>query len=99
MAFETLKASIYAILSEVAGAPDDLHAVQEKLRENLAELRALGQPLPEDLVELEAYLEEVLERPERRSKARAADLLSRALDQQATPGVARRHPRPHSEKG
>jgi len=99
MAFETLKASIYALLGEISKAPDDLHEMQESLREQLAELGAMGQPLPEDLVALECYLEELLERPERRDAARAADLLEQARAAQNAPDVARRHPRPHSGKG
>lgn len=65
MSFETMKASIYALLEEIQGQPEDMHAAQERLRENLAELKALGQPLPRDLVELEDWLEEQLETPER----------------------------------
>ncbi|NNU80678.1 hypothetical protein HMH01_09545 [Halovulum dunhuangense] len=61
MAFETLKASIYALLEEIAATPKDAHVAQERLREKLSEMRALGQPLPEDLVELEDWLETRLE--------------------------------------
>ena len=97
MAFETMKASIYALLSEAVEQPEDLHGMQEHLREQLAELSAMGQPLPEDLVALETYLEEVLERPERQDRARAAAILDRAKAAQTKPGVAERHPRPHTE--
>ncbi len=57
MAFEALKAQAYMILEEIAKRPRDRHVLQERLRENLAELRLLGLPLPEDLVRLEAELE------------------------------------------
>ena len=98
MAFETLKASLYALLSEVAEQPEDLHEMQETLRERLAEMRGLGQPLPQDLVNLEAYLEDVLERPERHDRHRAVQVLTPFSGKaQRTPG--RRHPPPHSEKG
>ncbi|MCA0043551.1 hypothetical protein [Celeribacter litoreus] len=57
MAFEALKAQVYMILDEIAARPKDRHILQENLREKLAELSALGLPLPEDLVRLEAELE------------------------------------------
>ena len=38
--------------------PEDEHEVHEQLREKLNELRALGMPLPDDLVALEKRLEE-----------------------------------------
>ncbi|MBW6417395.1 hypothetical protein [Celeribacter sp. PS-C1] len=58
MAFEALKTQVYMILDEIAARPADRHILQETLREKLAELSALGLPLPEDLVRLEAELEE-----------------------------------------
>lgn len=64
MAFEALKSQVYMILDEIAARPEDRHVLQEGLREKLSELSALGLPLPEDLVKLEAEL----------SKTRADDL-------------------------
>ncbi len=61
MAFEQLRVQIAMLMDEIAGKPQDAHALQETLREKLAEMRALGLPLPEDLVELEAMLEDDLE--------------------------------------
>ncbi|PTQ68875.1 hypothetical protein [Celeribacter persicus] len=58
MAFEALKAQVYMILDEIAARPEDRHILQESLREKLAELSALGLPLPQDLVRLEAELED-----------------------------------------
>ncbi|WP_460275873.1 hypothetical protein [Celeribacter sp. ULVN23_4] len=58
MAFEALKVQVYMILDEIAARPEDRHILQENLREKLAELSALGMPLPEDLVRLEAQLED-----------------------------------------
>ena len=54
MAFEALKAQAYMILNEISAQPEDRHVLQERLRETLSELSALGLPLPEDLVRLEA---------------------------------------------
>ncbi|CAN5698358.1 hypothetical protein BH23PSE1_BH23PSE1_07890 [soil metagenome] len=62
MAFETLKARIAMLLDEMSSRPDDAHVIQERLREQLEEMKALGMPLPEDLVALERSLEHDLER-------------------------------------
>lgn len=69
MAFEALKVQIARLLDEIERQPEDPHALQESLREKLSEMRALGLPLPEDLVELEAALEEGLELPPSRRPA------------------------------
>lgn len=61
MAFEEFRLQLAMLLDEIASQPEDAHALQEKLRENLAEMKALGLPLPQDLVGLEAYLENDLE--------------------------------------
>ena len=66
MAFEELRVQIAMLMEEIAGEPEDPHALQESLREKLAEMRALGLPLPDDLVELETALEQGLEVPRRR---------------------------------
>lgn len=57
MAFEALKAQVYMILDEIAARPADRHILQEQLREKLSELRGMGLPVPQDLVELELALE------------------------------------------
>jgi hypothetical protein len=58
MAFEALKIQAYMILDEIAARPADRHILQENLREKLSELRAMGLPLPQDLVDLELALEQ-----------------------------------------
>ncbi len=65
MAFEEFRVQLAMLLDEIAKNPSDAHEMQEGLREKLAEMRALGLPLPEDLVGLEEYLEEDLDRPAR----------------------------------
>lgn len=57
MSFENLKAGIAMLLEQMVEQPEDAHEIQESLREKLAEMRGLGLPLPQDLVELEANLE------------------------------------------
>jgi len=58
MAFEQLKAGITLLMNEIEKRPEDRLALQEQIREKLAEFRSMGLPLPEDLVELEKALEE-----------------------------------------
>jgi hypothetical protein len=56
------------LMDEIARNPADAHELQETLREKLAEMQALGLPLPEDLVGLEEYLEDDLEASARRRR-------------------------------
>ena len=63
MAFEHFRVQLAMLLDEIAKNPADAHEMQETLREKLAEMQALGLPLPEDLVGLEEYLEDDLDRP------------------------------------
>lgn len=63
MAFEQFRAGIAMLLDEIAANPSNAHELQEQLREKLSEMQALGLPLPEDLVGLEAHLERDLDEP------------------------------------
>ncbi|MDJ0827327.1 MAG: hypothetical protein QNJ16_17690 [Rhodobacter sp.] len=58
MAFEDLKAAIGVILDEIAKRPEDRHVLQEQLREKIAELEAMGLPVPEDFQRFEEELSE-----------------------------------------
>jgi hypothetical protein len=58
MALEEIKAQISLLLEQMVNQPEDEHEVLERLREKLNELRAMGLPLPADLVALEKRLEE-----------------------------------------
>ncbi len=57
MAFEDIKAQIALLVEEMVKRPEDAHEIHETLREHLNELKAMGMPLPDDLVELERKLE------------------------------------------
>jgi hypothetical protein len=61
MALEQFRVQIAMLMDEITKAPEDVRSLQEALREKLAEMQALGLPLPDDLVNLEEYLEEGLE--------------------------------------
>ncbi|MER9346257.1 hypothetical protein [Mesorhizobium sp. M0227] len=54
MALEEFKARISLLLEEMVNQPE----IQEQLREKLQEMRAMGLPLPADLVELEKRLDD-----------------------------------------
>ncbi len=58
MAFEDLIAKINLFLSDVESQPADAHEQLEKLHLELNQLRATGQPIPDDLARLEKLLEE-----------------------------------------
>ena len=57
MAFEAIKAEIDLLLADMVNQPQDAREIREQVREKLNELRALGLPLPADLVELESRLD------------------------------------------
>ena len=61
MAFEQIKAEIALLLEEMENQAEDKWELHEEILEKLNELRALGLPLPEDLVELEKRLAGELE--------------------------------------
>lgn len=67
MAFEELMARIGLLVNEMENQPEDAHEIYEQIRLELNQLKATGQPLPEDLVRLEEELErEFLGRPRRK---------------------------------
>ena len=57
MALEEIQAQIALLMEEMVNQPHDKHEVLEQVREKLNELRAMGLPLPDDLVQLERDLE------------------------------------------
>ncbi len=61
MSFENIKAAIALLMEQATETPEDAHEIYEEVREKLAELRAFGLPLPEDLVRLEERLKAELE--------------------------------------
>lgn len=60
MAFEDILARIQLLLTEMQNQPADEHELLEQVHAELAQLKSTGQPLPEDLVELEKQLETLL---------------------------------------
>ena len=69
MALEELKAQIAVLLASIEDNPEDIHELHEMVRQHLAQIKAMGLPLPEDLVELERKLEaEFAPAPSRKKK-------------------------------
>jgi len=58
MAFEQLKAAITMLMDEIAEQPEDVHVLQEQLREKISEMKTLGLPVPDDILALEEALED-----------------------------------------
>ena len=56
--WNSFKAQISLLLEQMINQPEDQHEVQEQLREKLGEMRAMGLPLPADLVALEKRLDD-----------------------------------------
>ena len=56
MALEELEAQIGLLLTAIEENPEDIHELHELIRQKLAQIRALGLPLPDDLAELEQKL-------------------------------------------
>jgi hypothetical protein len=57
MAFDDLKMKISLLLTEMQNEPEDRHEIYLQLKEKLSELKAVGMPLPDDLVKMEQALE------------------------------------------
>ncbi len=58
MAFERLKTELGILLTQMQNEPQDEHELALLIHAKLQELKALGQPLPEDLVALDEALQE-----------------------------------------
>ncbi|MFT3672498.1 hypothetical protein [Aestuariivirga sp.] len=64
MALDELEAQINLLLTSIEENPEDIHEIHELIRQKLAQMRALGLPMPADLVELEQKLEAGFEDPQ-----------------------------------
>ena len=64
MALDQLEAQINLLLTSIEENPEDIHEIHELIRQKLAQMRALGLPMPADLVELEQKLEAGFEDPQ-----------------------------------
>ena len=65
MALEELQAQINLLVSQINNQPEDVHEIYELLHQKLNELRGTGQPLPQDLLDLEKRMLEEFPRPKK----------------------------------
>ena len=65
MALEELQAQINLLVSQINNQPEDVHEIYELLHQKLNELRTTGQPLPQDLLDLEKRMLEEFPRPKK----------------------------------
>lgn len=64
MALDELKAQIALLLTSLEDNPEDIHELHEVIRQKLAQINAMGLPMPQDLVDLEKRLEADFGKPE-----------------------------------
>ena len=62
MAFDDLIVTIRLLMERMDHQAEDQHELYQQLHEKLNELRAMGMPLPDDLVALEQTLEALPDR-------------------------------------
>ena len=65
MALEELQAQINLLVSQINNQPEDVHEIYELLHQKLNELRGTGQPLPQDLLDLEMRMLKEFPRPKK----------------------------------
>ena len=65
MALEELQAQISLLVSQINNQPEDVHELYELLHQKLNELRGTGQPLPQDLIDLEKRMLKEFPRPKK----------------------------------
>jgi len=70
MAFENLEAELALLINQMDTPPEDPHELYLRIFEKLNEFKALGLPLPDDLVRVEKELETYFASQEARAKKR-----------------------------
>ncbi len=53
------------LVSQINNQPEDVHEIYELLHQKLNELRSTGQPLPQDLLDLEKRMLKEFPRPKK----------------------------------
>lgn len=61
MDFDDLKLEINLLLTQMEHQPEDRHELHMMIQEKIAEMRAMGMPIPEDLQRFEEELEDAEE--------------------------------------
>jgi hypothetical protein len=72
MALEQLRAEIEMLVQQMADEPEDIHELHARIRSKLNEIKAMGMPLPDDLVALERQLDQEESTSAGRAQARTS---------------------------
>ena len=70
MAFDDLEAELALLINQMQNQPEDVHELSIRIFEKLNEFKALGLPLPDDLVRVEKELEAYFKAQQRAAKKR-----------------------------
>ena len=70
MAFDDLEAELALLINQMQNQPEDVHELYVRIFEKLNEFKALGLPLPDDLVRVEKELEAYFKAQQRAAKKR-----------------------------
>ena len=70
MAFDDLEAELAFLINQMKNQPEDVHELYVRIFEKLNEFKALGLPLPDDLVRVEKELEAYFKAQQRAAKKR-----------------------------
>ena len=65
MALEELQSQISLLVSQINNQPEDVHELYEQLHQKLNEFRSTGQPLPQDLIDLEKRMLKEFPKPKK----------------------------------
>jgi hypothetical protein len=68
MAFDDLKAELALLINQMDNPPENPHDLYLRIMEKLNEFKALGLPLPDDLVRVERELEDYFKSQEAPTK-------------------------------
>jgi hypothetical protein len=97
MALEQLRAEIAMLIQQMEDEPEDIHELHRRIRDKLSEIKAMGMPLPDDLVTLERRLDaeesrgvsaQPPQRPVRRAAKRPTKRAKRAAKKAKRPAKA-----------
>jgi hypothetical protein len=70
MAFDDLEAELALLINQMENQPEDVHELYIRIFEKLNEFKALGLPLPDDLVRVEKELEAYFKAQQQAAKKR-----------------------------
>jgi hypothetical protein len=106
MALEQLKAEIAMLVQQMEDEPKDIHELHARIRSKLAEIKAMGMPLPDDLTALERRLDreeraassQEQASPARQPKAAPRRAIKRQPAKRAKPPVAKKVKRSPAKK-